>query len=210
MAAGDSEPRSSRQALNALFGIAVAGDPRARPGGRARPARRAQPRPRRAGDGRRLLRLRRAGARAGPTSPRCRSPSRSAACSAGRVERWLVRPLYQRPFDTLVVTWGLSLLLRKSAEAMFGLGYKSLNEPVGGTVERAGRELPALSPAADRRSASSCWARSSSGTGAAAPARASRRWSATPIWRAPRHPGAALRVRHLRRRHLPRRRSPAC
>ena len=29
------------------------------------------------------------------------------------VERWLVRPLYQRPFDTLVVTWGLSLLLRK-------------------------------------------------------------------------------------------------
>src|SRR5215207_8615049 len=41
------------------------------------------------------------------------------------VERWLIRPLYQRPFDTLVVTWGLSLLLRKSAEAIFGLGYKS-------------------------------------------------------------------------------------
>ena len=35
------------------------------------------------------------------------------------VERWLVRPLYQRPFDTLVVTWGLSLLIRKCAEAMF-------------------------------------------------------------------------------------------
>ena len=30
------------------------------------------------------------------------------------VERWLVRPLDARPFDTLVVTWGLSLLLRKS------------------------------------------------------------------------------------------------
>jgi branched-chain amino acid transport system permease protein/urea transport system permease protein len=28
------------------------------------------------------------------------------------VERWLVRPLYQRPFDTLIVTWGLSLPLR--------------------------------------------------------------------------------------------------
>src|SRR4030095_16097672 len=51
------------------------------------------------------------------------------------VERWLVRPLYRRPFDTLVVTWGLSLLLRKSAEAIFGLGYKSLNEPFSGTVE---------------------------------------------------------------------------
>ena len=50
------------------------------------------------------------------------------------VERWLVRPLYQRPFDTLVLTWGLSLLLRKSAEAIFGLGYKSLTEPIGGTL----------------------------------------------------------------------------
>jgi branched-chain amino acid transport system permease protein/urea transport system permease protein len=58
------------------------------------------------------------------------------------VERWLVRPLYQRPFDTLVVTWGLSLLLRKSAEAMFGLGYKSLTEPVGGTVDVLGATYP--------------------------------------------------------------------
>jgi branched-chain amino acid transport system permease protein/urea transport system permease protein len=58
------------------------------------------------------------------------------------VERWLVRPLYQRPFDTLVVTWGLSLLLRKCAEAMFGLGYKSLSEPIGGTVEVLGATYP--------------------------------------------------------------------
>ena len=58
------------------------------------------------------------------------------------VERWLVRPLYQRPFDTLVVTWGLSLLIRKCAEAMFGLGYKSLNEPIGGTLEVLGATYP--------------------------------------------------------------------
>jgi len=58
------------------------------------------------------------------------------------VERWLVRPLYQRPFDTLVVTWGLSLLLRKCAEAMFGLGYKSLTEPIGGTTEVLGAIYP--------------------------------------------------------------------
>jgi branched-chain amino acid transport system permease protein/urea transport system permease protein len=58
------------------------------------------------------------------------------------VERWLVRPLYARPFDTLVVTWGLSLLLRKMAEAMFGLGYKSLGEPLGGTVEVLGATYP--------------------------------------------------------------------
>ena len=58
------------------------------------------------------------------------------------IERWLIRPLYHRPFDTLVVTWGLSLLLRKSAEAIFGLGYKSLNEPIGGTVEVLGASYP--------------------------------------------------------------------
>jgi len=58
------------------------------------------------------------------------------------VERWLVRPLYQRPFDTLIVTWGLSLLLRKCAEALFGLGYKSLNEPVGGTLDVLGATYP--------------------------------------------------------------------
>ena len=58
------------------------------------------------------------------------------------VERWLVRPLYQRPFDTLVVTWGLSLLLRKGAESVFGLGYKSLTEPIGGTVDVLGATYP--------------------------------------------------------------------
>jgi branched-subunit amino acid ABC-type transport system permease component len=58
------------------------------------------------------------------------------------VERWLVRPLYQRPFDTLVVTWGLSLLLRKCAEAVFGLGYKNLQEPITGTVEVLGATYP--------------------------------------------------------------------
>jgi branched-subunit amino acid ABC-type transport system permease component len=71
-------------------------------------------------------------------------PLALAVCGAlgYAVERWLVRPLYQRPFDTLVVTWGLSLLLRKCAEAMFGLGYRSLNEPIGGTVEVLGATYP--------------------------------------------------------------------
>jgi branched-chain amino acid transport system permease protein/urea transport system permease protein len=58
------------------------------------------------------------------------------------VERWLVRPLYARPFDTLVVTWGLSLLLRKCAEVLFGLGYKSLAEPIGGTALVLGAAYP--------------------------------------------------------------------
>jgi|SRR5579883_733648 urea ABC transporter permease protein UrtB len=58
------------------------------------------------------------------------------------VERIMIRPLYQRPFDTLVATWGLSLLLRKIAEAIFGLGYRSLNIPLPGTVHLFGTEYP--------------------------------------------------------------------
>jgi branched-chain amino acid transport system permease protein/urea transport system permease protein len=71
-------------------------------------------------------------------------PLAVAVCGAlgYAVERWLVRPLYSRPFDTLVLTWGVSLLLRKTAEAIFGLGYKSLNEPLGGTVDVFGATYP--------------------------------------------------------------------
>jgi branched-chain amino acid transport system permease protein/urea transport system permease protein len=71
-------------------------------------------------------------------------PLAVAVCAAlgYAVERWLVRPLYARPFDTLVVTWGLSLLLRKIAESIFGLGYKSLAEPIGGTVVVLGATYP--------------------------------------------------------------------
>ncbi|MBO9195988.1 branched-chain amino acid ABC transporter permease [Rhizobium sp. 16-449-1b] len=58
------------------------------------------------------------------------------------VERWLIRPLYKRPFDTLIATWGLGLLLRKVAEAVFGLGYKSVTVPLPGTISIAGDSYP--------------------------------------------------------------------
>jgi urea transport system permease protein len=59
------------------------------------------------------------------------------------VERGLIRPLYARPFDTLVATWGLSLLLRKVAEAIFGMGFHSLDMPLAGTVALLGTDYPA-------------------------------------------------------------------
>ncbi len=58
------------------------------------------------------------------------------------VERILIRPLYRRPFDTLVATWGLSLLLREAAKAIFGRGYHSLTIPVPGTLHFLGTEYP--------------------------------------------------------------------
>ena len=61
----------------------------------------------------------------------------------GAVVEWtMICPLYHRPFDTLVATWGLSLLLRKIAEAIFGLGYRSLAIPLPGTVQFLGTEYP--------------------------------------------------------------------
>src|ERR1700685_3729972 len=58
------------------------------------------------------------------------------------VEWIMIRPLYRRPFDTLVATWGLSFLLRKIAEAMFGLGFRRVSIPVPGTVKLLGTQYP--------------------------------------------------------------------
>jgi branched-chain amino acid transport system permease protein/urea transport system permease protein len=59
------------------------------------------------------------------------------------VERGVIRPLYQRPFDTMLATWGLSLLLRKAVELIYGGGYKSLVVPVPGSIDVLGAPFPA-------------------------------------------------------------------
>jgi hypothetical protein len=71
-------------------------------------------------------------------------PLTLAVCAVlGVAVEWImIRPLYCRPFDTLVATWGLSLLLRKAAEAIFGLGYRSVSIPLPGTVRFFGTEYP--------------------------------------------------------------------
>lgn len=72
-------------------------------------------------------------------------PAAMLACGllGWAIERGLIRQLYARPFDTLLATWGLSLLLRKSAEAVWGMGYKSLAMPISGSVEVFGAAYPA-------------------------------------------------------------------
>ena len=59
------------------------------------------------------------------------------------VERILVRPLYARPFDTLLATWGLSLLLREAVEAVYGRGFRSVATPLTGSIDVAGADYPA-------------------------------------------------------------------
>ena len=55
----------------------------------------------------------------------------------------MIRQLYNRPFDTLVATWGLSILLRKLLELGFGKGYQSLELPLSGSVSIWGTGYPA-------------------------------------------------------------------
>jgi branched-chain amino acid transport system permease protein/urea transport system permease protein len=58
------------------------------------------------------------------------------------VERFLIRPLRYDPFDTLLATWGLGLLLRKLVELMFGRGFLSVDNPIPGSVDMLGESYP--------------------------------------------------------------------
>ena len=58
------------------------------------------------------------------------------------VERIMIRPLYSRPFDTILATWGLSLLLRELVETVYGRGFHSVRQPMTGTVSIFGADYP--------------------------------------------------------------------
>jgi branched-subunit amino acid ABC-type transport system permease component len=59
------------------------------------------------------------------------------------VERFLIRPLRYDPFETLLATWGLGLLLRKLVELAFGRGFRSVEIPISGSVNIFGEAYPA-------------------------------------------------------------------
>jgi branched-chain amino acid transport system permease protein/urea transport system permease protein len=69
-------------------------------------------------------------------SPLAGVPLAIVVCAATGwlVERVLVRPLYRRPFDTLLATWGVSILLREAVRASFGAGYQNVEVPLGHAV----------------------------------------------------------------------------
>ncbi len=59
------------------------------------------------------------------------------------VERWLIRPLYARPFDTLLATWALAMLMRKLVESLFGKGYRNVETQVAAPMHFLGVDYPA-------------------------------------------------------------------
>jgi urea transport system permease protein len=58
------------------------------------------------------------------------------------IERSVVRHLYRRPFDTLLATWGIAILIRKCVETIFGRGYRSVDQSLAGTVDILGVRYP--------------------------------------------------------------------
>ncbi|MGF1770204.1 branched-chain amino acid ABC transporter permease [Enterovibrio makurazakiensis] len=58
------------------------------------------------------------------------------------MEKGLIRHLYQRPFDTLLATWGVAMLIRKSIEALFGREYQNVPQYLPGTLEIVGVDYP--------------------------------------------------------------------
>jgi branched-subunit amino acid ABC-type transport system permease component len=62
----------------------------------------------------------------------------------GWIIEWsVVRHLYRRPFDTLLATWGIAILLRECVESIFGRGYQSVDQTLPGTVDILGIRYPA-------------------------------------------------------------------
>lgn len=58
------------------------------------------------------------------------------------VERTLVRRLYSRPLETILATWGLSIVIREVARLWFGPQFRSIPAPVAGSVQLFGATYP--------------------------------------------------------------------
>lgn len=58
------------------------------------------------------------------------------------LERGIVQFLYRRPLDTILATWGISLILQQGLQLIFGSGPQSVTTPIHGTVDILGVGYP--------------------------------------------------------------------
>ncbi len=56
------------------------------------------------------------------------------------VERFVVRPLYARPLDAILATWGLGIIVGQIITLTFGRGVQMVNSPVSGALSVLGSE----------------------------------------------------------------------
>jgi branched-chain amino acid transport system permease protein len=59
------------------------------------------------------------------------------------VERFIVRPLYARPLDAILATWGLGIIVGQIITLIFGRGVQMVASPVDGAVALLGMQYSA-------------------------------------------------------------------
>nr|WP_219723771.1 branched-chain amino acid ABC transporter permease [Burkholderia sp. WAC0059] len=59
------------------------------------------------------------------------------------VERFVVRPLYARPLDAILATWGLGIIVGQIITLAFGRGVQMVDSPVNGALHFLGTEYSA-------------------------------------------------------------------
>ena len=60
----------------------------------------------------------------------------------GLVELSIIRYLYKRPVETLLATWGLSIVIRQLIRIVFGVGYRASPHPLLGDLTVLGFSYP--------------------------------------------------------------------
>jgi branched-subunit amino acid ABC-type transport system permease component len=59
------------------------------------------------------------------------------------VERFIVRPLYNRPLDAILATWGLGIIVGQLITLAFGRGVQMIASPVNGAIPVLGTQYSA-------------------------------------------------------------------
>lgn len=58
------------------------------------------------------------------------------------LEHLLIRHFYDRPFETLLLTWGFFLVATELIKIVFGTDFRNVTNPLPGTISFAGIEVP--------------------------------------------------------------------
>ena len=65
-----------------------------------------------------------------------------AAAIGVMIERGLLRFLYQRPLDSLLATFGLSVIIRQLVQLIYSANPRRVQDPIGGSFEVFGLNIP--------------------------------------------------------------------
>lgn len=58
------------------------------------------------------------------------------------MERGILRFLYERPLDSLLATFGLSVIIRQVVQLIWSANPRTVEDPIGGSFELAGYNIP--------------------------------------------------------------------